>query len=379
MGRTLSATRRRTSRSGAHGKVRHLSIQCRLLCLAAAAALTAPASAEDAPTTRPEPRKLAAFAFVTVRSTKLASKAVHQAVAAACRKAVPAERFESLTVPADGSLKDVQRQAGAEGAKLFLHITVGAPKRMTYTRRVPVRAGRWRGKVEVDQPYYTLRCPVMVEMSIPGGPAWRAVKTLKMTSAQAAGAEEELPNDRKDLSKAWPDTASRTVRAAVERTLVEYFFRHVKLRAIECEPVPRADEPPGADEPGPQTLVKIELTNRSHCRVLDATVTVESYDRRHKRWEPVGAPRGLARWIQRRFGRRRSGGEGRPGDLHWPVPAIVDSGQKAFSEERPVSEALFHAMNTEKCRIVLHATPATVSLRPPAQPAPLKPTVKATP
>ena len=322
----------------------------------------------------PEPAKLTAYAFVSVRSTKLASKATRLGVVQACRKAVPQERFASLTVATEGNLKDAQLKASAEGAKVFLHVSVGAPKRITCARRVPIRRGRRRGSGSIEQPFYTLRVPVMVEMSIPAGNPWRSVRTVKITSAQAAGAEDDFPADDKDISKAWPQTAAKTVTTACEQVLVEYFLRNIKLRAIECDPAPAAGD--DDDDQVPSTVVKFELVNRSHCRVLDATVTVESYDRQFKRWEPVGAPRGLRRWLGRRAGQGRTG---QATDLRWPVPAIVDSGEKAFSEERPVPEAIFNAMNSEKCRIVLHATPATTTLKPPTYPAALKPTPKPNP
>ncbi|HUU22691.1 MAG TPA: hypothetical protein VM389_09170 [Phycisphaerae bacterium] len=360
-----------------------MSIQRGIARVAAGlAALALAAPAQEAATTAPAgPRKLTAFAFVTVQPSKLASKATHLSVATACRQAVPAERFEKLTVPTDEKLADAQRKASAERADLFLHITVGAPKGVTYTRRVPIRAGRWRGSVDVEEHYYTLRCPVMVEMGIASGTAWRTVRTVTMTSAQAAGAEDEFPEDQTDISKSWPAAAGKTVRAAVERMLVEHFFRQAKLRAIECEPLAGGGDGDEGADAGPRTVVKFELANRSHCRILDATVTVETYDSQHDRWDPVGAPRGLSRWIQRRFGGGGGGdrGEGSPENLSWPVPAIVDSGQTAFSEERPVSETVFHAMNSEKCRIVLHATPATTTLTPPAFAAPLKPAPKPVP
>jgi len=109
-----------------------MSMEGRLVWVVAiAAALAAAGRAEDAPVTPPQPEKLTAFAFVTVRPTKLASAAVQQAVAAACRSAVPAERFESLTVSTDASLAEAQRKATAAKAQVFLHVTAYPPKGIT--------------------------------------------------------------------------------------------------------------------------------------------------------------------------------------------------------------------------------------------------------
>ena len=335
-------------------------------------------AAGEVPPSPQEPKKLPAYAYVTVLPTKLASKAAHLAVAKAARSAIPAERFESLTVVGQGSLAEARAQAAANNAKLFLHVIVGRPRRIPYTRKVPVRHGRWRRTVTVEEPFCTLRCPVTVRMSIPGGNPWREVKTIKMTSAEAAGAEEELPKDTLDIAKTWAETARLTTRAACEKVLVDYFFRNVKLKAVECEPIEpvRAeDAQTGEENQKPvQSYVKIELLNRSHCRILDATVTVEIYDSRFKRWEPIGAPRGFWRWLRRRIKKRPA-----TRTVQWPIPAAVDPGERAFSEERPVTEKVFQAMKNRKCRLVLHATPAARTLRPPAFPHPLKPTAKAEP
>ena len=363
-----------------------MSIRSALLCvLFSLSSLAGFAAAADKPTVPVAPKKLIACAYVTVRETKLVSKATREFVAKTAREAIPAERFESLTVIKEDALAEARIMATAHKADVFLHVIVGEPKGIKYTRRMGAGPGRGRigrGRrrrrtVTVEMPFWTLRSPVTVELSIADGKKWRPVRTTKLTSAEVPGAEEELPSGNEDISKAWPKAVGGTTRAGCEKALAGYFLRYVSLKPVKCGPAAAGDG--GEDEKdaeAPGTLVKIELTNRSHCRILDATVTGEKYNESRKRWEAIDAPGGIRIRLPRR---RRRGAEPDAQRLAWPIPADVDPGDKAFSMEVPVSDAVLLAMKNKKCRMVLHATPAVWKLHQPTHRHPLKPPPKATP
>ena len=346
---------------------------------AALAVLAATALAADPADAAKGPQKLPAWAFVTVRGEGGASKAVVADVEKRARQAVPAERFDKLTVTAEGTPEEAQTKALADGAKVFFSVTVLEPKAMNFPQRTTVRFGR-RGQT-IERDVYVLRTPVIVEMSIAGDNRWEKVITVKASSADVPGAETEQFNKPESVTDDWLKAAGPVVRYAVDKALADYFFRCAKLLAVECEP-PAADAaaPKAADGPAggqdnenakPGSVVKIELTNQSHARVIDAQVTVEQFNKQFERWENVAEPQGLPRWMKR-F--RPPDRQRKPGpEIGWPVPADVDPGEKAFSEERPVTDEVFTAMKNKTCRLTLRATPAVWTLRPPSTPATLKP------
>lgn len=343
--------------------------------------LTTTLAAERQPSQpAPEPQKLVAYAYVTVRPSNLASKATHKFVIRAAQRAIPAGRFEKLTVATEGTLNEARKKALGEKAQIFLYVIMGEPTKITYRRRVRVRRG-WgrRGSVSVPQPFCTLRTPVVVELSAAPKGQWQQVGTVKLTSADVAGAEEESPRDIKDISGPWGRAARTVVPAGCERAINRYFLRHVSLRAIECEPA-KSGSAGGEDAQSARTPIQIELVNRSHCRILDATVTAEQYNESRKRWEPVGASGPIQRLLDvldRRTGGDGSGAGQPDGEIIWTVPAGVDPGEKALSRKMGVSDAVLLALRGKKCRLVLHATPAVWTLRPPGQPHRLKPVPKA--
>ena len=351
-----------------------MTIRSTVLCvLFSLSLLGGSAVVGDKPAVRAEPEKLIACAYVTVKETKLVSKATMAFVTKTAREAIPAERFESLTVIDDGTLPEARIRATANKADVFLHVTVGQPKAIKYTRRLGRGFARRRRGRTVAVAFSTLRSPVTVELSIASGKQWRPVKTTKLTSADVPGAEEEVLRGREDVAKAWPKGVRETVRVGCERALGGYFLRNVTVKAVRCGPAEVIDGGEDDDEAEPPgTLVKIELTNRSHCRILDATVRGEKYNESRKCWEAIDAPN----WL-RRIGRRgrRRGGE----PLEWSIPADVDPGEKAFSMEVPVSDAVLLAMKAKKARMVLRATPAVWQLRQPTQRHPLKPPPKTEP
>jgi hypothetical protein len=122
--------------------------------------------------------------------------------------------------------------------------------------------------------------------------------------------------------------------------------------------------------------VQIELTNRSHARVQDATITIEKYDDRLKIWRDVNADAQPQR-PGPFFGPRRGGGNARKTEIgSWKIPAIVDPGEKAMSYELTITDGVLLALKSGKARAVLHATPLVTTLRPPRYPHPLKPEPK---
>ena len=352
--------------------------------------LMASAAIADAATTGvaadkgPQPRRLKVYAFVTVKPVAGAAKATIEYVTRMATKGIPEELFEEVTVLADCPVTDARRKAlGAKG-DVFLHVKVDPPQQLTqtikHTYRLPrgVGGGRWggrggrggggagRGTVTVDRSIRILRSHVQVEMSIRNAGSWRRVKQIKLSSADAPPAEAgDIANDT-DITEKWGKGVKVTTRAAVERAVNEYFFRNVTLRAIEGEPT----APAGDDEAPPKPTVRIELVNRGHCRITDATVTVEKFDTNRKRWEPMtGAAAGGG-------GR---GGRASASSPVWAFPADVDPGEKALSEAVELSVQMFKAMTRERCRFVLHATPGVFKLVQPLTPHKLKPTPKVEP
>ena len=342
---------------------------CLLLppCLLAAGTLAA-----DPPA---EPTKLTACAYVTVRRTDLVSKAGLVRVEKAAREGIPEQRFGKLTVIAEGTLLEAKRKAADEEANVFLHVTVGEPARIRRRQTRTFRWGRHSRRMGFDSPMSTLRCPMTVELSTPEGKAWRQAATVKLTSADVAGAEEDVPGDRTDIAEPWAKSVRRLARAGCEKALASHFLRNVTLKAVECEP---SDVKDAADKDALKSFVKVELLNRSRCRIADATVTTERYNARMKRWEAIDAPRGLTSWLERRFGRREDARKEDAGQgaetIRWPIPGHVDPGGKGFSEPRPVGEKTFMTMRKDKCRLVLHATPLIWRPGPPKGPPALKPT-----
>jgi len=357
------------------------------------------ASAEPAtqPAAPARPKKVTAYAYVTVRPPRGASKATKAFIAKAVADAIPAERFERLTVGKAKTLAKSKIAAVEAKAQVFLHLICAAPRLVEFTqkigsatvmyqvgprrrRRRPWRRGRGDGG-DLEITLYTVRTPLTVEMSVAAGAQWRAVRTVRLTSAEVPGAERDEARKPEDLTQPWARALGLMTPAACQRALLLHFLPNVTLRAVECEPVDPAkadadaEDEDGREPQAPQTLVKMELTNRSHCRITDASVTVERFNEARKRWEAIDGPRGLQAWL-RRFGRNR---DRNAKTLSWPVPADVDPGEKAFSEKRPVGEGIFQAMKKRKCRLVLHATPVVWSLRPSRLAHALKPAPKPTP
>ncbi len=333
------------------------------------------------PAARGEPKRLTAYVHLSVTPPQGASKAAEGFIARTAAEALPKERFAAITVGDQESLTEARAAALKTDADVFLHLTFAPPKVVRFKQAVGrgpfvLPPGGWRpgmrrgpGRRGGDPPeitVYTVRTPLALEMSVRIGTRWRLARTSHLTSAEVPGAETDEFNAPEELTKAWGAAVRLMTPAACERALLLHFLPNITVHAIECEPLspkkaPRpADGGGSADAPDvPQTLVKMKLTNRSHSRVEDATVTVERYVEAPQRWVAVDAPRGLAAWL-RRHGRRRRDDT----TLIWPVPALVDPGQTAFSEERPVGEDIYQAMKRRKCRIVLHATPVVWSLTP---------------
>jgi len=346
------------------------------------------------------PQKVTAYAYVTVRPPQGASKATQAFIAKAAADAIPTERFAKLTLGKEDTLAKARVAAIQAKAQVFLHLTCAAPQIVEFTQKIgsatvmhQIRRRRprgWRrgrgdgGDGDIEITLYAVRTPLTVEMSVATGTQWRAARVVRLTSAEVPGAERDEGRKPESPTKPWAQALGLMAPVAVERALLLHFLTNVQVRAIECEPVDpdKADAPADADDKNarqpqvPQTLVKMELTNQSHCRITDASVTVERFNEARKRWEAVDAPRGLREFL-RRFGRNRRDREATT--LSWPVPADVDPGEKAFSEKRPVGEGIFQAMKNRKCRLVLHATPVVWTLRPSRLAHPLKPAPKPTP
>jgi hypothetical protein len=107
--------------------------------------------------------------------------------------------------------------------------------------------------------------------------------------------------------------------------------------------------------------VQIKLTNRSHCQVADATVTIEQYNESRKRWEAMDQPR-------LRFFRRP--GEPEPKPLVWEVAGSVDAGHVVLTDSITLNDRVLRAVERRQCRLVLHATPVVRSLPPSRRPPP---------
>ena len=188
---------------------------------------------------------------------------------------------------------------------------------------------------------------------------------------QAPLAEVTIASDEKDITEKWGRGVKVTTLAAVETVLNEYFLRGVTLKAVESKPVGSgADDDDAAFKP----MVRIELTNRSHCRVIDAAVTVQQYNKQRKSWDELG---GSGRSEDR--GRRGEARAEQPKAVRWSFRAIVDPGEKAFSEELALPGDVFETMRRTGCRFVLHATPAARKLIQPGTLHLLKPPPKLKP
>ena len=344
-----------------------------LLAVALVATQMLPAGA--APASKPAPKKLTVAVFTAVAQTDQTSKATLAAVAAAAAEGVPKERFEEVALLEAKSAYDARSAAKKSGAQVLFVIGVGKPQRITHKHNFKFRMGRRDRQISVDDSRQTLRTTVTVEMSISGGSGWYPVQKLTLTSAEAPpGEETTLQADDKDIREAWTTGARHTTRVAVERVVNQYFLRDATLRATEANPVKNTggdDKTPG----GP--VVQIELTNRSHARIQDATISVEVFDEALKIWRLPNAPAWRPRMPGRGPGRPRGGGGGKSVKIgEWKIPAIVDPGEKAVSYEMTITDEILLALKSGKARAVLHATPRVTTLRPPRYPHALKPEPK---
>ena len=194
----------------------------------------------------------------------------------------------------------------------------------------------------------------------------------------------------------WGDGVKATVPAAVYRTLREYFFRGVTLKAekVKAEKLKPDDIDPEAGPP--KAKIRISLVNRSHSRIIDAVVTVQRYNSQRKRWEPIdgyerlGAGGRGGRGGRGRGGRGGGGGGGRgiaeaaddapvAGHLTWKFAEDIDPGEQVMSGELALTATLLGVMNRAKCRFVLQGTPAVETVLQPKTPRKLKPKPKADP
>jgi len=322
-------------------------------------------SPEPAEPTKPaEPRRLTAYAYLTVVPPPGATKTTKAFIAKTAGNALPAERFESITVGTEENLAAARAAAIAAEADVFLHLTLAAPKLAQFAQTT-----RW-GRRSRTMPVYVARTPLVLDMRVRNGAYWLTTRIVRLTSAEVPGAErDEFRRPDGNAASAWGRALRLMVPVACERALRLQFLPNTTVRAIECDP-DDVDAAAPADMPdAPQALLKTELTNRSHCRIADATVTIEQYNKGRQRWEAIDTPRGLGGWL-RRYAER--GRDDTTVTLAWPIPAAVDPGQKAFSEVRPINEGVFQAVKRATCRLVLHATPLVRTLTPPRTPHPME-------
>ncbi len=309
-----------------------------------------------------EPRRLTAYAYVTVLPPAGASKTTKAFIANAAGQALPTERFASVTVGTEDDLAAARAAAVVAEADVFLHLTLAGPTVGQFTETV-----RW-GRVGRTVTVYVARTPMVLELRVRNGANWLTPRIVRFTSAEVPGAEQDeyrRPGD--NAASTWGRAVRLMVPVACERVLQLQFLPNTTLRAIESDP-DDVDAPAPADAPdAPQALLKTELTNRSHCRIADATVTIEQYNKARRRWEAIDTPRGLGGWLRRQDPRRRN-----DTTLVWPISGEVDPGHKAFSEIRPINEGIFQAVKRATCRLVLHATPLVRTLTPPRTPHPME-------
>jgi len=345
-----------------------------------------PAADSVAPASQPAPERLTAAVYVSVAQTDLASKAVHASVRKAVAEGVPSGPFEKIIVVDDATTSEAKRTARSKGANTFFQVAVGTPERITHKHSFRFRVGRRNRNITFDDARQSLRSKLNVEMSVLIGQKWQAARRLAITSAEAPPAEEERLKADESIAEAWVKGVKLTTCAAIERMLHEHFFRGVSLRAVELDPSKSAGGGEGDEDKPLGPSVQIELTNRSHARIVDATVSVEFFDEKLKIWRLPGTSSPRPGWgapgRPRRGGRQnpRMPGPGMFGGAgkaeSWEVPAIVNPGEKALSYAKTISEDLYMDMKDakRKARFVLHATPMVWSLLPSRYLHPLKPT-----
>ena len=341
-----------------------------------------------APAKPPELKKLKAYAFVTVKPVSGAAKTTIAFVMKTARTSIPAAAFGELIVVTEGKLDEAKGQARDAKADVFLHVVVDNPKRVTLPVRWPLGAILGGRGGRSSRSISTLRTHVGVQMSILNAGNYRRVKSVKLSSADAPPAEAGIIANDTDTTAKWATGVKITVPAAVERALGEYFFRGVTLKAVQSAPEDVDVDDIDLDAGPPKPKIRIELTNRSHCRVTDATVTVERYDTNLKRWEPIDGyfrlgPRGDRGGRGGRGGRGDAGGRGfqlqavTNGSGKWTFLEEVEPGEQALSEEQEVAINIFNTMTGKtQCRFVLHAAPAVGKLIQPAVLHKLKPRPK---
>ena len=347
--------------------------------------------AAEAEKPKPQLRKLKAFALVTVKPVAGAEETTAPYIIKLAKEAIPAGAFEQLTVLTEGKLDAAKTQAREAKADIFLSIVIANPERVKIPLP-PVAAllgGRGRGGRRRRRTIDVLRTHVAVQMSVLSGAKWKPVKAVKFSSADAPPAEAGLIMPNTDIAEKWGAGVKATIPAAVYRTLGEYFFRGVTLKAEKVKPEKKLKPDDIDPEAGPpKAKIRISLANRSHCRIIDAVVTVQRYNGQRKRWEPIDGYERLGVGGRRGGGRGGRGGRGIAeaddaaaefGDQTWKFAKDIDPGEQVTSAELALPATLLAIMNRAKCRFVLQGTPAVETVLQPTRPRKLKPKPKADP